>query len=84
MYTFFTGFYCKYFEDAERIARKLNPVKYTVSESSSKTFPHYVSVDLPLYASEDAIQCCCETWDKILTETINQNKTVATRNPEDI
>ena len=83
MYTYLTGFYCKHIEAAERIARGLNPVEYTISKSHSKAYPHYVAIKLPLYASLDAIERCCDMYDKFLTDQINQNKAVATSFPTD-
>ena len=41
---YMTGFHCKYIEDAERIARKLNPTDYRISKSTDKEFPHYATL----------------------------------------
>jgi hypothetical protein len=49
---YMTGFHCKYIEDAERIARKLNPTDYHISKSTDENFPHYVRLYFNMYSTE--------------------------------
>lgn len=47
-----TGFHCKYIEDGERIARKLNPTEYRISKSTDEEFPHFVTLYFNMYSYE--------------------------------
>lgn len=49
---YMTGFHCKYIEDAERIARKLNPTDYHISKSTDEEFPHYARLYFNMYSTE--------------------------------
>ena len=75
---YMTGFHCKYIEDAERIARKLNPTDYRISKSTDEEFPHFVTLYFSMYSTEwqRMTQQATEIRDLLIAE-LNKNAKIA-------
>lgn len=73
-----TGFHCKYIEDAERIARKLNPTDYRISKSTDEEFPHYATLYFRMYTDkwERMTQHAAEIRSRLIA-ALNKNSDVA-------
>lgn len=73
-----TGFYCKYIESAERIARKLNPTDYRISKSTDAELPHYATLYFNMYSLtwEQMVQQATEIRSLLMAE-ISRNAAVA-------